>query len=1216
MATVNLEEIRRKYNFKQISVATWRDPRSSTIPARGGPSAPMYSAEAISKPYIPTYKVKYKLPEPTDDEASEDEQAAPAPKGEIEEPAADAPVDSPLEPPMPQVDVVEDPAPPPPPEIDPPGTVEDAPPIAADDGEDTQDANPAGESIHIPELLADPLATLEGPLAALPDVAPLEDIDENSLSATPENTLSVDDVQDDLQLSEHIEAPWPPSPPPIDTYPDISEHVDFLDLAEPYPIPALHPVDLVIIDPAQGMPGAFDAPTFDTGPVPGSPDKSVHFAPGTPDPKPTVRKKKSTKGTKSKSKKRVEVQIASLPDDILAIVDGDIQDNLIPVPETPMIVPALVDSDEHPVEEALTDIDAVEATPVIDAGKEPESAAMVPVVDEAPAADPPAVQTEEVTSSKKKDSARSSSRNKDKAKKKNSKSKAAKDRVPVAAAGLGIELALPSDPPAVLDLDDILNNLPPPPPPPPPGAEAAVEGPAVEEFAEVPSEAETNVAASFAADEIPNADSAVDKDMPVQHIPADDADILGASQEDAASLNGQEPDICAPAPTSEPDDIVGLEQEVGPAASVEDGEQHDVEDVQPPGETEKDVGQTVGPADMSAEIYSSHSEELHEAVDCTTVEIGDVAGVPVVVDDEIAAAWDDREEAEDELDLAESGLVDDHADEDDSPSGATTDELEGLHEPAVDSVEDAASEVEIEDIEDLQARSPESAVADVVEQTGDNEEPLISPDIVEEIGVNDEQLPDVTIGTADNAADTQPAVTAIDTPAALEADRLGSPAEAGWDDPSGDDISIGDGLSEVEVVVDDDNAPDQPEINTTCEHIDEGGAGDVLDETDPEPPVSLPVLNEGQDTKVEVQGVTEESAGQEDSFQADEPVADQIVAAESQVEAITDGENEMTQLLDIEQREDAEADNEPPPAEVLDAGSDAAAKEVPAAAEAIPEPAIEDKKPGKVDAPPAAPPSPSLSKSSSHKQRADYWARRPAKRPSTADSKASKSEKPGSSKRSSKSSGDASQGKNREKSSRSSRRYSISAEEEEERRKRRAARKAEEAVRETARIQEVERQKAYEEELRLIRHEARRAARKAAAEETAKLIREEAEDIAREEAEARRRRREAREQEAKTSRSKLVSLHKAGVVKLAPEARGKRIIQHQDERPLLQDIERSQSWTILLSQNQLKQDHRARTAVARGVADTSRKQTVPAPVAAIVNGTVKGLQRPRNHETS
>ncbi|KAK4929622.1 hypothetical protein LTR49_003920 [Elasticomyces elasticus] len=89
MAAVNLEEIKKKYNFKQISVATWRNPNGSILPARGGPKSPLVSAEAAGTPFIPSYKVSYRLPEPTDDEASEDEEDAESKK--------EGPVNSPLE---------------------------------------------------------------------------------------------------------------------------------------------------------------------------------------------------------------------------------------------------------------------------------------------------------------------------------------------------------------------------------------------------------------------------------------------------------------------------------------------------------------------------------------------------------------------------------------------------------------------------------------------------------------------------------------------------------------------------------------------------------------------------------------------------------------------------------------------------------------------------------------------------------------------------------------------------------------------------------------------------------------------------------------------------------------------------------------------------------------------------------------------------------------
>ena len=69
MSAANLDAVKKKYKFKEIAVATWRDPSLSVLSARGN-----ISPEVTGRPYIPTYKVKYnRLPEPTDDEDSGDE---------------------------------------------------------------------------------------------------------------------------------------------------------------------------------------------------------------------------------------------------------------------------------------------------------------------------------------------------------------------------------------------------------------------------------------------------------------------------------------------------------------------------------------------------------------------------------------------------------------------------------------------------------------------------------------------------------------------------------------------------------------------------------------------------------------------------------------------------------------------------------------------------------------------------------------------------------------------------------------------------------------------------------------------------------------------------------------------------------------------------------------------------------------------------------------
>lgn len=74
----NFEKIRQIYNFPEVRVATWRDPKGSILPARGGPKGPTISADNAAEPFTPSpYRVKYKprpLPQPTDDEDSEDEK--------------------------------------------------------------------------------------------------------------------------------------------------------------------------------------------------------------------------------------------------------------------------------------------------------------------------------------------------------------------------------------------------------------------------------------------------------------------------------------------------------------------------------------------------------------------------------------------------------------------------------------------------------------------------------------------------------------------------------------------------------------------------------------------------------------------------------------------------------------------------------------------------------------------------------------------------------------------------------------------------------------------------------------------------------------------------------------------------------------------------------------------------------------------------------------
>lgn len=237
-------------------------------------------------------------------------------------------------------------------------------------------------------------------------------------------------------------------------------------------------------------------------------DRRVSFAPGTPEPKPTARKKKGTKG----KKKRVAVPMDSLPPDVMAMLDGAF-DDLPPPPPPPPPAPPAVDECLVAPDEATADSPSDEVSPLEDTAKlnSPAAAALdestqqdtnldeapfesekpldgfqdgpteeaapelsLPPVDandsapletpEAdaesdhpaalPAAPPPPenLSVEEIPSRKK---SSKSGKDKDRSKKK-SKTKS------IEAAGLGIDFL-----PPVPNLEDIFDHLPPPPPPPP-----------------------------------------------------------------------------------------------------------------------------------------------------------------------------------------------------------------------------------------------------------------------------------------------------------------------------------------------------------------------------------------------------------------------------------------------------------------------------------------------------------------------------------------------------------------------------------------------------------------------------------------------------------------------------------------------------------------------------------------------------------------------------
>ena len=85
MPPPEVEAVIKKYNWPGIAIATWRDPKLSVHPARGGSTSPTISPGVAMKPFVPTYKIKYPpLPEATDDEGDDgknDKSETKAPEG-------------------------------------------------------------------------------------------------------------------------------------------------------------------------------------------------------------------------------------------------------------------------------------------------------------------------------------------------------------------------------------------------------------------------------------------------------------------------------------------------------------------------------------------------------------------------------------------------------------------------------------------------------------------------------------------------------------------------------------------------------------------------------------------------------------------------------------------------------------------------------------------------------------------------------------------------------------------------------------------------------------------------------------------------------------------------------------------------------------------------------------------------------------------------------
>ncbi|KAK4962078.1 hypothetical protein LTR10_002575 [Elasticomyces elasticus] len=1043
MAAVNLEEIKKKYNFKQISVATWRNPNGSILPARGGPKSPLVSAEAAGTPFIPSYKVSYRLPEPTDDEASEDEEDAKSEK--------EGPVDSPLE--------------------------ATAPADPAGDHHDTPSPHDAEDPNEIVEIIDESIdAIKDGDMGGEPS----------------------ENVQETAQPPEAV--PPPPEPvevlsPEIDTIADVPgdavqdssdlggemmEHTldmpgsfDMLPPAAPSP-PSMAPLGDVR-DASTDMPPRLSLDMPDDLPEATSTDKTVHFAPGTPEPKPTSRKKKSSKGTKSK--KRISVPIDSLPDDIVAIVDETIGSVSIPVLEERNDLVDVQPSTEpgEPVQ-VLGEESAPDGGEVVAAE---QAAAIVhvipePLIEETSVIEPgpdvsgivvEVLPTEHIepsmaeVSKPKKKSSKSSGKDKDKSKKKLK----VKDMIQTFE-GLGTDM-LP--PPALPDL--VIDVSPPPPP--------AVEAETVQESVEE-SEGQESLT-----------------------LPAD-----------VATLEPASPPIVAHADV---EDDAGSDGPIREHEPVKEDEQHATPEVA----ITSDIDASALPiVEAAPEEVGIHEEDPEEGSVEPTAQDIDVDIVPdesdtlesseKVTDDRVA---DDEGSInhDDGQSVSNDEPVDDELQDSATAHDPDAAETADIPPPDPDSVDSTPTD-ESTAIQDIDP-SPAEAVSIEDDSTGADETAVVNEE-------SNSGLDESEIGQETLVAESAPEEPAIEE---TSADKVEEPAVV--------EVSIDNGpTADADESHAEDDAAKHPEIETTVIEdvvieeivVEEAVVEDVVVEdvvveapkdesTELMEAVSEPVLDEAAiESSPIVEEPTEapaESPG-EDTGTAEQNGADlpsDIAEAEASPEATEASHPEPA----------TERSVEPP----TDANDETLAVEIPPAAKSMPaeqpaEPTMTADAPAvQEDTPstrPPAPPSPTLSKGGSHKHKADRWERKHELKRTSTDIKP---DKPSASKRSSRHSKEEPRSADRPHRSR---RHTMPAENEAERTKRREARKAEEL----ARTMEEERRKADEEELRQIRHEARRAARKAAAEEAAKIAREEAEAVAREEAERRRKRREARDRKEEAAR--------------------------------------------------------------------------------------------------
>lgn len=375
-----------------------------------------------------------------------------------------APVDSPQEPAEASGEPLEDVAVPPTDDM-PPSAVESEEPgvevdPAADDASSEQNAeaqagpeaesappvvDPANQDDNAPEA-EEGTEVANAPDAVVEDASPAaeETIPENAADSGPPLPSVEEELTEEKDLSpEDVvdEAAGPTASEDEVEAPGSKGNQDGAETMQEGPEPAAAEAPVIEIPPpAPDPPGAAN----DAAQVEDGGEKKVQFAPGTPEPKTTQRKKKNGKSSKTKKSRKPHPssEDQESPDDIVAIVEGPFDEPVLSIPAEVVPVP--------PEEEFTESLDAEPVTAPQVAPEEEDIKAEEPAPESVPdeaieaSAPPEPAPPEPAKHEPAKSEKSSKKRGKEKSKKKSSKSKVKVHEAPPVVSGLGIDFGEPS----------------------------------------------------------------------------------------------------------------------------------------------------------------------------------------------------------------------------------------------------------------------------------------------------------------------------------------------------------------------------------------------------------------------------------------------------------------------------------------------------------------------------------------------------------------------------------------------------------------------------------------------------------------------------------------------------------------------------------------------------------------------------------------------------